>query len=193
MIESGSDRYVFMLWNLTLAVIPLFLAIWLKVISKNKLFITPKWLVIFGLWLVVLPNSFYMVTDLLHLRKTQEVSLIYDVILLESFIASGLILGLISLFLVHRVLQKHFSGHRSNVIMIIILALVSFAIYLGRYSRWNSWDLLFSPMGLIFDVSDQIVDPLANKSTYIVTILFFLFLSSIYWVVYELAGMLSKK
>ncbi len=192
MIESGSSRYVFMLWNLTLGVVPLFLAVWLRSLSKAKYFITPKWLVIFGLWLIFLPNSFYMLTDMLHLRKTTEISLIYDVILLQSFIISGLIIGLGSVFMVHKILQKRLGNSRSNIVIMVIFALASFAIYLGRYSRWNSWDLLLSPMGLIFDVSDQIVNPFANKSTYVVTVLLFLLLSAIYWVVYELANLYAK-
>lgn len=68
------------------------------------------------------------------------------------------------------------------------LLLSSFAIYLGRYLRWNTWDIIINPAGLIFDVSDRIINPGTYSLTFIVTAVFFVVLGSAYAVVYRLAG-----
>jgi uncharacterized membrane protein len=65
---------------------------------------------------------------------------------------------------------------------IVSLLLSGFAIYLGRYLRWNSWDVIANPFGLLFDVADRIVNPGEHILTFSATILFFAFLAVIYYV-----------
>jgi uncharacterized membrane protein len=57
-----------------------------------------------------------------------------------------------------------------------VLVLAGFGIYLGRYLRWNSWDIVQHPILLFRDIIDRIVDPLSFPRTYSVTIIFSLFL-----------------
>jgi uncharacterized membrane protein len=70
-----------------------------------------------------------------------------------------------------------------------VLLLCSFAIYLGRYLRWNSWDVLFNPAGLVFDVSEPFINPTSHPQVFTTTLMFFVLLASIYIVCYQLVAL----
>lgn len=192
-IDSQSLRYNFLLWNLFLAAIPVFLAWWLA--YRIRQFGWLKWQQI-GLtfaWFAFLPNSFYIITDLIHLRATYEADLLFDVVLLMSFIINGLVLGYISVYLVHRELIKRLSYNSSYAIIAVLFLAVSFAICLGRYTRWNSWDIILRPAGLLFDVSDRLLYPTSHLQTYQTTAVLFLLLFSLYAVIWEAVSVLRRK
>jgi uncharacterized membrane protein len=186
-VESDSSRYLFLIWNLTLAAIPLLLSLWLvKGVQKNG-WLKPKELILTAMWLLFLPNSFYIVTDFIHLRETFEVSLLFDGLMILAFVLSGLAMGFVSVYLVHRQLLSRISSRRAWGIIMAVFVVSSFAIYLGRFSRWNTWDILLAPAGLLFDVSDRVINPAAHVQTYIITFVVFLILTSVYWVIWEAA------
>lgn len=186
-VESDSSRYLFLIWNLTLAAIPLLLSAWLvKGVQKNG-WLKPKQLILSALWLFFLPNSFYIVTDFIHLRETFEVSLLFDGLMILAFVLSGLAMGFASVFLVHKQLKLRLSPARAGGVVLGVFLLSSFAIYLGRFSRWNTWDILLAPAGLLFDVSDRVINPAAHVQTYVITFVVFLILTSTYWVIWEAA------
>jgi uncharacterized membrane protein len=60
---------------------------------------------------------------------------------------------------------------------------------MGRYLRWNSWDVLFNPAGLIFDVSEPFVNPAGHPQVFTTTLMFFVLLGSIYAVGYQLVSL----
>ena len=190
--SSDSSRYLFMIWNLLLAIIPVFLAWWLVERLKKHRWSHPKQLLLTSGWLLFLPNSFYLVTDFIHLRQTFEASLLFDVVLFTSFAVSGLIIGYISLFLVHNELSKRLLQKQAWVIVGLIFLASSFAIYLGRFSRWNTWDILLKPTGLLFDVSDRFLNPYMHHQTYETTLIFFVLLLPVYWVIWESIHYLKK-
>jgi uncharacterized membrane protein len=184
-IDTDSLRYNFLIWNLALATVPLSLAYILTQRIKEDGWIQWPQIFLSALFLVFLPNSFYLVTDLVHLRETYETSLIYDAIMLTSFMFSGLALGYSAIYLVHKQLQKRL-GHLNAAFCVgVVFLAVSFAIYLGRFSRWNTWDILLQPAGLLFDVSDRFINPAVHSDTYMVTIIIFLVTSVLYGVVYS--------
>ncbi len=189
-MASGSTRYSFLLWNLFLA--------WLPVLFAWMLYRrTPKGLVwswenfgLFALWLLFLPNAFYLISDFVHLRRTGEISIMYDVVLIGTYALAGMALGYTSLFMVHvRSVQRF--GSRAHWIIAGALLLSGFAIYLGRYLRWNSWDIITNPFGLLFDVSDSIINPSEHILTFTTTLLFFAFLSVMYFVIWRAAGLIA--
>ena len=190
--SSDSSRYLFMIWNLLLAIIPVFLAWWLVERLKKHRWSHSKQLLLTAGWLLFLPNSFYLVTDFIHLRQTFEASLLFDVVLFTSFAVSGLIIGYISLFLVHNELSKRLLQKQAWVIVGLIFLASSFAIYLGRFSRWNTWDILLKPTGLLFDVSDRFLNPDMHHQTYETTLIFFVLLFPVYWVIWESIHYLKK-
>ncbi len=142
-----------------------------------------------ALWLGFLPNSFYIVSDLVHLGVTGEVSLLYDAAMYSSFILNGFMVGFISVYLVHMELLRRLGRAAHGLIGAAFLA-CSFAVYLGRYLRWNTWDVLVNPADIILDVSDRIVHPGMYPQAFVTTGLFFLLISSLYVVVWQLAASL---
>jgi len=183
-LGSQTIRYWFLMWNLFLAWLPLVFA-WL-LYKRTTLGLIWSWpnFVLFMLWLLFLPNAFYLVSDFIHLQSTGEIGLMYDIILFSTYAWCGFILGYCSLYLVHKKAVQRFKG-KGHWIVVASLFLSGFAIYLGRYLRWNSWDIITNPLGLIFDVSDRIVNPADHVLTFSATILFFIFLSVIYYVLWN--------
>lgn len=189
---SDSARYIFLLWNLVLAIVPVILAWWLVVRVRQHGWFQWQQMLLSLIWLSFLPNSFYLVTDFIHLRTTNEASLFFDVIMLASFVVNGLLLGYIAVYLVHRELITRFSEANSYKIVGIIFLLCSFATYLGRFTRWNTWDILLQPAGLIFDVSDRVINPGQHAETYLATGILFIFLSSVYVVIWEATRLFNQ-
>jgi uncharacterized membrane protein len=178
--------YWFLNWNLFLAWVPLGFAIWLKHYLKKNTWLSWQALVLSLLWLGFLPNSFYMVTDLIHLQTDFITTSLFAAVMMFSFAINGLILGFISLFLVHRLLLKRVTAVQAHSAVAAVLLLSSFAIYLGRYLRWSTWDVLVNPAGLLFDVSDRVfINPTSHPQMFVTTAIFFVLLSSTYVVLWQ--------
>lgn len=185
LIGAENFRYWFMLWNLALAWTAPLVAWWIVTRLKKTIWRTwPNGLLTL-VWLGFLPNSFYMVSDLIHVQQTGEVSIIFDAVLFTSFIFNGFIAGYLSLFLLHRELLKRYSTVRTYGVLTAVFLLCGFAIYLGRVQRWNTWDAVFSPAGLIFDVSDILINPLAHPQAFLITFSFMLLVGTFYVLAWE--------
>ncbi len=111
--------------------------------------------------------------------------MLYDAVMLFSFIFTGFVLGFTSLFIVQHNLKEKLKRTDTHAIMAGVLMLCSFAIYLGRYFRLNSWDILVNPAGLIFDVSDQFFNPASHPQLITTTLMFFMLLIGIYAVIWQ--------
>jgi uncharacterized membrane protein len=185
---ADSYRYWFLLWNLFLAWLPLIFAALLVAHLRRKSWRHWQNVLLTLLWFGFLPNSFYVLSDLVHLRSTGEVSILYDAVLFSSFVFNAFVSGYLSVFLVHRaLLHRQLTRTYAHVIIGLIFLTCGFAIYLGRYMRWNSWDVLVNPAGILFDVSDNIINPLAHPQVFVTTVTFFALLSVAYAVMYQLA------
>lgn len=182
----NSYQYWFMVWNLLLAWLPLvFVWAWLLYIRKHR--ILSLWsIILLLLWLGFLPNSFYIITDFIHLRQATRATVLYDVAMLGSFTANGMFLGFVSLALVHTQLLKRIKRDYAHAIIGGVLLLCSLAIYLGRYLRWNTWDVLVNPAGIFFSVSGQFSQGFVQTALVSTTITFFVLLGSIYLVCWQL-------
>ncbi|OGL38025.1 hypothetical protein A3J32_01995 [Candidatus Saccharibacteria bacterium RIFCSPLOWO2_02_FULL_46_7] len=95
-------------------------------------------------------------------------------------------LGFASLLIFHQALLKRLKKRSAHQIIAGIILLCSFAIYLGRYLRWNTWDVLINPAGLLFDVSDRLLNPSSHPQTFVTTLSFFVLLGSTYTVVWQM-------
>lgn len=184
--ESMTDRYWFLLWNLFLAWVPLVCA-WLLVQRLRVTQWSHWWSIgLTFMWLGFLPNSFYLVSDLIHLHQTGEVSMLYDAVMFMSFIFNGFVVGFMSLYLIHMELLKRFSRRAVTQLIGLILLACSFAIYLGRSLRWNTWDVLMRPLDIFIDVSDRVIYPSQHPHAFVTTTIVFLLLASIYAVLWAM-------
>lgn len=191
---TGTPRYWFIPENLFLAWISL-IAAWLLLRGLEK----KRWLSwqnigLSLLWLMFLPNSWYVLTDYIHVYPTGEVSEIFDIGLISLLVLAGFTLGFTSLYMVHKQFLKRFSPGISHSLAALVLLLSSFAIYLGRHLRWNTWDVITDPGGIILNVTDRVLNPFAHSGAFNTTALFFLILGVIYTAVWRLlpAGRIPK-
>lgn len=140
---SHTTQYGFLVWNLFLAWIPFIIAygVYISTISRRWLFIILPFSGL--LWLIFFPNAPYMLTDFQHLSGTGIVVPIwYDVILLIWFSFTGLFLGMVSLFLMQEIVRREFGSWLGWGFVLAVAGLTGIGVYMGRFLRWNSWDIL---------------------------------------------------
>jgi uncharacterized membrane protein len=183
---SGDFFFWFMSWNLFLAFVPLVMSLWLGRILRRKLWSSWQALGVTTLWLLFLPNSFYVASDFVHLKHVPDDQLMYQLAMIGSFTMLSFIFGLMSLGSVHEQLVKRFRNFTAAGIVGIIILLCSFAVYLGRDLRWNSWDVLINPFSLLLDVSDRLLYPAAHPVMLQITGSFFLLIAGTYAVYWHL-------
>jgi uncharacterized membrane protein len=179
-VRTDTKLFLFLNWNLFLAFLP-----WL---FTSLMFIFPrlqKYRLVVAVnvcsWLLFFPNAPYILTDLFHLRLRTSMPIWFDLVLILCFAWTGLMFGFMSLWDIEHMLGRWIGKKFLPVISLFMLFLGSFGIYLGRYLRWNSWDIIKEPYNLFYDISDRFLDPLHHPRTWGMTLFMFLFLSMIYW------------
>lgn len=194
-LGSDGTRFWFLFWNLLLAWVPLLLAVTLVKNLKHQPWAAWQNIALTITWLAFLPNSFYIVSDLIHLHLTGEINILFDTVLFFSCIFNGFVFGMMSVYLVHGQLIKRLPNWRAHTVIGLVFGLCGLAIYIGRYLRWNTWDILVHPAGVLFDLSGRVVNPAAYPQTFTTTVTFWVLLGSIYYVIWEVAQLLrqSKK
>lgn len=179
-IISHSFDYDFLLWNLFLAWIPLLLSTRLVYVLKYKLWSSWEALILSYLWILFLPNSFYMISDFIHLQTVSVSNVIYYAATFSSIIYTAVVVGFISLYMVHIEIMKRFSRQLANIIVLAILISCSYAIYIGRDLRLTSWDVFINPFTVIFDISNRLIHISNYPSILATSGVFFLVLASMY-------------
>ncbi|MCB0650657.1 MAG: DUF1361 domain-containing protein [Saprospiraceae bacterium] len=168
--------FMFLAWNLFLAWIPFLIAYHLERIRNAFQVKMVIWAFLL-VWLLFLPNAPYLVTDLVHLKYRPPLPLWYDMILLFSFAWTGLLLGFFSLVFAGEFWAKYIHPRTDGLFVFCSLLLCSFGIYIGRFQRWNSWDILTDPANLIRDIFDIFLNPVHNLRVLGITAIFFCLLS----------------
>ncbi len=158
---------IFLVWNLFLAAIPYFISSY--VASKKKIHPVIKGGLAL-LWLLFLPNAPYIVTDLIHLTHTEAIYKLFDAVIISLFALSGLLFYCISLQQMIVAYTSNWKQWKLNLIRWTIPFLCAFGIYLGRFLRWNSWDILQNPFGLLEDIMAPIVAPASHPTAWITTL-----------------------
>jgi uncharacterized membrane protein len=148
----------FMGWNLVLAWIPLLLALFVydryrRGTALHRL--APAVV----LWLLFLPNAPYILTDFIHLSPSPPVPLWFDGLYLSAFAWTGLLLGFVSLYLLHAVVRHRYGARAGWAGVMAALPLTSIGIYLGRFKNWNSWDLIVQPGRRLAELNARLSDP----------------------------------
>lgn len=177
---TGRLHFVFLVWNLFLAFIPWAIT---TALVLNPAAGQRKWLITGAamLWLLFFPNSPYIFTDLFHLRDARTAPRWYDLIMILTFAWTGLIYGFQSLRDLEKLLRQWFHPKLIQASIVFVLFLSSFGVYLGRYLRWNSWDILRYPTKLLGDVADRLIHPMDHPATWGMTVLMGVLLNIMYW------------
>ena len=143
-----------LVWNMFLALVALDFSLVSYYISKK---------VVRGLgaimWLFFYPNTFYMLTDIVHMQFTSTVlwnktSLILYMLYVSS-ILFGVLCGIESVKNI--VLTFKLKNYYLRLLFIGVLSFISsFAIHIGRYARLNSWDIFTRPKTVISEILDVV-------------------------------------
>ena len=176
-VLSGSYDFAFLIWNIFLAWIPLGIAYTASVFAQRRRFLLLTIPFAVVLWLIFFPNAPYILTDLLHLgRMGPDVPVWFDMLLLIWFAWTGLLLGLVSLFLMHSIVIRELGRITGWAFVLTVGVLSSLGIYIGRFLRWNSWDLFFQPLERFTEFMYYATHPSMRSIIFISTFaIFFLF------------------
>lgn len=161
--------YLWLNWNLFLAIVPLFFA-WVFIMTKQKYL----QIVSFVLWLGFLPNSPYIVTDFIHMADVGPRSILwYDGMMIFLYTLAGMIIWVGSTVII----QQHKKWGEWFIPVIGLLS--GFGVYLGRYIRFNTWDIITDSQSIITTIGDIITDTNNHQPvilmTLVITFIFIIF------------------
>ncbi|MAW94482.1 MULTISPECIES: DUF1361 domain-containing protein [unclassified Leeuwenhoekiella] len=180
-IKSTHDYFgLFLVWNLFLAFVPLGIAWYVEAqtqILKNKL----KIATLLAIWLLFLPNAPYVITDLVHLSYSPPNWFWYDVITISVFALLSLYFGFQSIRVWRKLFATQITAKGLNLATIAVLLLCGFGIYLGRFIRFNSWDLVTNPFDLAYTILQYLINPIQHRWVWIFTLSFGLLLNAGYF------------
>lgn len=148
-------------WNLFLAWIPFVLALLLYDGARRGLSLLPLLTIGVG-WLLFLPNAPYIVTDAKWLGAYEGRALWYETALIGTAAVIGLVLGFVSLYLVQVVVATRLGRLAGWAFAWTALVLSGVGVYLGRFQRWNSWEVVTEPTALARQLAGAALDPLAQ-------------------------------
>lgn len=171
--------YLFLLWNLFLAAVPYVLVQGMSNDTSKFVYRLYNLLVIV-VWMLFFPNAPYIFTDLFHLRSMSSSIIWYDTTMILSIAWTGMLFGYLSLLRIEKHLASFLSPLWSRLSVYALLFVSAFGVYIGRYLRFNSWDVLSDPFGLMYEVGHHVVNPFTHPRTWGMTLVFGLFLSLIY-------------
>jgi uncharacterized membrane protein len=179
-IANDSFVAIYLLANLVLAWVPLGIVLLLRRCLARKSWSSWEAMGLSIVWLVFLPNTFYMISDFIHLADVNSQQLLFSAVMFTSFIYTGVLLGFSSLYIVHQQLARRFSLRTTIIAISLTLLACSFAIYIGRDLRWNTWDVVTDPGGVLFEVSTRLLHPSQYSQVLSVVVPFFALLGSMY-------------
>lgn len=190
MIATDSLAYLFLLWNLFLAFIPYWITWWMTrniTIIENKVKLT----IALAAWLLFIPNSFYIITDFFHLSHFGSAPKWFDLLLIFSFAWNGILCGIISLRRVEIVVSLIRGKGFSILLVFAVMWLSAFGIYIGRFLRYNSWDVITDPFSLAGEIIDMIIHPFENSYAWGMTLCYSAFMTLVYFTIKKLSETFS--
>jgi uncharacterized membrane protein len=167
-VHTRRLAYLFLVYNLVLAWIPLGLSVVVHALEGVR------------------SRTARVAFGLLHLKVQGNRLLWLDLIALQAFAWTGLALGFVSLDVVQRVVARHAGRVASWIFAAAVMGLSAFGIYLGRFRRWNSWDVARDPLGLFSDVAHMVLHPFAHAHVVAFSAVLAAFLLTAYLVVQSL-------
>jgi uncharacterized membrane protein len=191
-VYSDSGRRIDLIWNLFLAWIPFILAYIAHAVSWRRIWLYLVIPFVTFLWLIFFPNAPYMLTDLQDLARTAAgAPLWYDVIIVVWCSWTAMLLGVVSLYLMQDIVQRTFGRFIGWVFVFAISALSSFGIYIGRFVRLNSWDILQNPAETAMNILGLVIDPSRRLAAF--TFLYAFFFLFVYLLLYSFGHLLQEQ
>lgn len=148
---SGHPEFLSMHWNLLLAWTPLFFNLAIHwIYQKTKALLSPAIIGLLFVWLIFYPNAPYLVTDLVYHHLSWS-----DRVIFFFYALVGVWIAILSLKMIVQVVEEK-NKHLSFPLITLVTIASGFALHLGHFQRWNSWDIFFQPIPLLVDSWQQI-------------------------------------
>lgn len=184
-IHTGRLTFLLMIWNLFLAYVPYAVSTWLTARQTRQRHAHATLLRILAsmLWLLFIPNSFYILTDLFHLadgHRNSQIPEWFDLALILSFAWNGLLLGVLSICQMERIFIPGASVFHGWLFLYPVMWLNALGVYVGRYLRYNSWDIITNPFDLLSDIFGMIIHPLRHHYAWDMIFCFSIMLTLMY-------------
>ncbi len=161
-VYTDSWNYRNLVWNLFLAWVPYGFSMLAAGIGR----LAPRhgWLLILPgvAWLAFFPNAPYIITDFYHLVLRPPVPLWFDIMLIAIFAFTGFFLAIASLRTMQYLVERHLGKIIGWLFAIGALGLSGLGVYMGRFGRWNTWDILLHPKPVLKDIAEHVLNPLEN-------------------------------
>lgn len=179
MIYTDSLMFAWLNWNLFLAFVPYYIS---STLIRKPFLIDRKikFALLFFSWLVFIPNSFYLITDLFHLKLREPVPLWFDLALIVSFVWNGILLGILSVGQMEKVLHAKFGWRNEWLFVFSIMSMNALGVYVGRYLRYNSWDVITNPFALFNDIVYLFIHPIRNRYDWSMVVCYAVLMTLIY-------------
>ncbi|MES2371740.1 MAG: DUF1361 domain-containing protein [Bacteroidota bacterium] len=187
--SNNTIEYRFYGWNTFLAAIPYLVST--QLIKLRKIGLTA--ILFLCVWLLFFPNAPYMITDLFHYEPRPDVPYWYDLLLVTSAAWNGLILGLTSLMNVEIFLARHLKKAWVMIFVFISLLLCGYGVFIGRFFRFNSWDILTAPRDLAYSSARHVWRWQQYPKLWVFTLLFSVLLTIIYFTLKNLPHRTDNK
>lgn len=152
---ARSWNYTNLVWNLFLAWVPYFFSLAAYAIYQLNAKSWPVLVPITAVWLLFFPNAPYIITDFLHLEERPPVPLWYDIGVIATFAWTGFFLGIVSLRTMQFIVKKYLGAIVGWLFALSALLMSGLGIYLGRFGRFNSWDIFFNPLTVLKDILER--------------------------------------
>lgn len=188
-LYTDEREYLFYPWNLFLATVPLFFSRQLLHFKRFNLKVT----MLLFCWLLFLPNAPYIITDLFHFEERPLIPYWFDLLIVISGAWNGIALCITSLLHVERFLAKHIKPKWRFPSTIALITLCSYGIYLGRYKRYNSWNIITRPEDIVHTMLSHIAEPIEHAQAWLFTLSFAMLLAIMYFTVKKIPGMLKME
>lgn len=189
---SDTSRHTGLIWNLFLAWIPFILAYIAHAFSWRRITLYLILPFVAFIWLIFFPNAPYMLTDLQDLaRRAGDAPLWYDVLIVVWCSWTGMLLGVISLYLMQDIIMRMLGRFVGWAFVFIISPLSTFGIYIGRFVRLNSWDILQNPTETAVAILGVIIDPSRRLAAF--TLLYTFFFLFVYLLLYSFSHLLREQ
>ncbi|MBE9192411.1 DUF1361 domain-containing protein [Gloeocapsopsis crepidinum LEGE 06123] len=175
-----------MSWNLFLAFTPLGLSVFL--FRRKSLNRSLSWWLGFLVFFAFLPNAPYVLTDIIHLvtyiRRVDSIWLITLILfpLYLLFMSLGFEAYVISLINLGSYLHRIGKTRWITSAELITHALCAVGVYLGRFQRFNSWDLVTQ----LDVVATSLIEDLLGKRPLIIIAITFIIITILYWITKQL-------
>ena len=186
---TGKLIFIFLPWNLFLAYVPYAISKWLGTGFRwaiNRW----KFAAVFIAWLLFIPNAFYILTDLFHLERMEKSSRWFDLTLILSFAWNGLLLGILSVRQMEKIFRDRFHINNDFLFLYPLMWLIALGIYIGRFMRFNSWDVITNPFDLLEDVGNMMIHPFQHIYSWAMIGCFSVLMTIMYSTVKRLAKMI---